>query len=368
MRSLNRVSILVAISLIAGCAGTSAGSRNRGPALQELAGEYRAVVAADMEGETELFALDARKLLRVSLREGQWQVEQVWRSLLGTDWFGMTAGDVDADGQDELVLWGFRPQLVSVVLGKAGGELVKEAGPVPVLLRVATQAGKSRLFGQRPGSESPFKGAVYQYTIRDGAVERDTEQGSWEGWNVLEFLYGPSESGEAMYAWDARGVLERWESGAVIWRGDAVRMSRPLSKERERANLLGERRTVMDSFPTLPHLVDVDADGTDEVLVAVSDPAGVQVLERVRTFRGGTVRVLGVGERGLIPRATSILLGRILTGVTTLDLDGDGTSEAVATVVLRRRSGVGPGRSSLAAFDLQNGDLLPIGRPSEESD
>ena len=368
MRALSLVSILVALTLVTGCAGTRAGSRNRGPALQEMAGEYRAVVAADLDGETELFALDVRKLLRICLVDGQWQVEQVWRSVFGTDWYGMTAGDVDADGRDELVLWGFRPQLISVVLGDSDGELVKEAGPTPLLLRVAEQDGQTRLFGQRPGSESPFKGAVHHYTIEDGAVQRGAEQPGWAGWNVLEFVYGPSESGEALYAWDDRGAMERWESEAVVWRGDAVRMSRPLSRERERANLLGERRTELDTYPTLPHLADVDGDGVDEVLVVVSDPAGAQVLERVRTFRGGTLRVLEVGERGLTTRVTSILLGRFLTGITTVDLDGDGTREALTTVVLRRRSGVGPGRSALAAFDLDSGDLLPIGRPAEESD
>jgi len=362
------MSFFVALSLAAGCAGTRAASRDRGPALQEMAGEFRSVVAADLEGRTELFVLDARKLYRVRLEQGQWQVEQVWRPTFGTDWYGMTAGDVDDDGQDELVLWGFRPQLVSVVLGSSGGELVREAGPVPVLLRVAVQAGRSRLFGQRPGSESAFKGAVHHYSLDEGSAIRGAEQVDWSEWNVLEFAYGPSDSGEALYAWDDRGALERWESGAVVWRGETVCMSRPLSRERERANLLGERRTELDAYPTLPHLHDVDGDGTDEVLVVVSDPGGVQLLARVRTFRGGTMRVLGVGERGLTSRATSILLGRFLTSVTTADLDGDGATEALATVVLRRRSGVGPGRSSLAAFDPHSGDLLDIGRPVESSD
>jgi len=364
MRRLRGVSILLALTLLAGCAARR-GPSKRGPALQEMAGEFRAVAQVDLGDRRELYVLDARRLYRAELIDGEWQLQLAWKSTFGTDWYGMTAGDVDDDGRDELVLWGFRPRLVSVVLGASDGVLTREAGPHPVLLRVVVEQGKARLFGQRPGTEAPFKGAVHHYTVKEGSAVQGAEQLGWEGWNVLEFLYGPSEAGESIYAWDDRGALERWESGAVVWRSEAVRMSRPLSRERERANLLGERRMVLDTFPTLPHRVDVDGDGTDEVLLVISDPAGVQVLARVRTFRGGTVRVMGAGERGLTARATSILLGRFLTGVTTSDLDGDGMDEALATVVLRRRSGVGPGRSSLAAFDLESGDLLPLGRPQE---
>jgi len=170
------------------------------------------------------------------------------------------------------------------------------------------------------------------------------------------------------YAWDRSGTLERREGGGVIWRGEGVRTSRPLVVERERQNLLGEQRTEVQEIPTEPLVADVDGDGVDEVLTVVSDRAPLGSLGRLRAFRGGSYRLLVAEGRGLAERARSVLLGRFATAVALYDVDGDGRPEAVMSVVIRRRSGVSAGRSTLVVLDPMTGDLSPLGRPPATAD
>jgi len=63
-----------------------------------------------------------------------------------------------------------------------------------------------------------------------------------------------------------------------------------------------------------------------------------------------------------------VLLGRFATAVALYDVDGDGRPEAVMSVVIRRRSGVSAGRSTLVVLDPMTGDLSPLGRPPATAD
>jgi len=335
--------------------------------MDEHNAEFRSIVVARPSADADpvVIVLDARGPHTARLDEHGWTLESMGATAPGVQWYGLTAGDIDGDGGDELVLWGFRPQMVSLVLTWRGGDLVRAAGPVPELLRVVPRHGEDRLYGQRAGASGPFSGPVFRHDLVDGDLRRGQAMGALV--DVLDFFFGPAEGDEVLYAWDEAGKLERRQSGTAVWRGDDVTMTRPLDRERERENLLGESHTEIDEYPTLPVVLDLDADGTDEVLVVTSDAPKVQVLERVRVFRGATYTMMGEEGRGLAPRAESLMLGRFATGVAATDLDGDGDLEALVTVVLQRRSGVGKGRSAIAVFDALSGDLLELGRPVGET-
>ncbi len=350
-------------------AGAGAGAAKSGPALAEIKGELRAVASADVRGDgaCELLVLEARDVYRAVLAEGEWDLQPMKVRPAGVDWFGMTAGDVDGDGRDEIALWGFRPQLTGVVLGWDGEALVQESSPLPLYLRIIESGGQAQLYGQRTGADRDFMGEIEHYSIVDGGLERGEPLEEGAGLEILGLFYGgaPGEEAPVMYNFASSGELERRDGAAVVWRSEEIRMTRPLSVERERANLLGERRAEVQAFPTEVAAADVDGDGTAEVLMVTSDQASVPMLERVRVFRGGSYRLLGEGDRGLVSRATSLLMGRLMTGVALLDVDGDGSPEALATVVIKRRSGVSRGLSSIVALDPLTGDLLELGRPVE---
>lgn len=361
------LALITVLTALGGCSARSGAGRSLGPPLDEHAAEFRAIAVACPAADADpvVIVLDARGPHTAELGDGGWTLESMGSTAPGVQWYGLTAGDLDGDGGDELVLWGFRPQLVSLVLTWRDGELVRVAGPVPQLLRIVRCSGEALLFGQRAGTSGPFSGPVFRHDLVDGELRRGEAMGALV--DILDFFFGPAEGEEVLYAWDAGGKLERRQNGVAVWRGDEVTMTRPLNRERERENLLGESHTEIDEYPPLPVVLDLDADGTDEVLVVTSDAPKVQVLERVRVFRGATYTLLGEEERGLAPRARSLLLGRFATGVAATDLDGDGDYEALVTVVLQRRSGVGKGRSAIAVFDASSGDLLEVGRPVGET-
>jgi hypothetical protein len=334
--------------------------------LAEQPGEFRAVLTASVHGGETLYVLEARGLMRAVHGEQGWVFEDVPLRPRGVDWFGGSSGDVDGDGDDEIVLWGVRPQLVSVVLeATAGGGLEPMTPPTSMLLRTVRIAGGSVLCGQRGGAESAFAGPVQVIRIEQGSVERD---GPLEGvgeLDVLDFFFGPlADAGESgLYAWDRRGELERRERGAVVWHGPGMTTARPLGREREVQDLLGSREAVMETWTIPPLVVDLDDDGTPEVLTVTSDASPVQVLERLRSFRGGRYEMLTASGRGLERAVESLLLGRFATGVAVADLDHDGHDEVVVAIVLQRRSGVGQGRSTLVVLDPWTGDPDPAFLP-----
>ena len=351
-------------------AARGSGAPKDGPAVAEHKGEFRAVAAADITGDgaLELLVLEARDIHQAALVEGEWVLQPLKARPAGVDWFGMTTGDVDGDGRDEIALWGFRPQLTGVVLGWDGEALVRESAPLPLFLRIIERGEEMLLCGQRTGADRNFLGEIEQYTIENGGLVRGEALEQGAGLEILGLFYGgaPGEETPVTYTFASGGDLERRDGSAVVWRSEEIRMTRPLSVERERANLLGERRTEVQAFPTEVTAADVDGDGTAEILMVTSDQAPVPMLERVRVFRGGSYRLLGEGDRGLVPRASSLLMGRLMTGVAMLDADGDGGAEAIATVVIKRRSGVSRGLSTIVALDPISGDLLELGRPAAE--
>jgi len=355
--------VLAVLALLQGCATTRA-APSPWP-LHEHPGEFRAVLAATGEGGSELFVLEARALLRVAWADG-WTLESVDLRPRGVDWYGGTAADLDGDGDDELVLWGVRPQFVSVVLARTDDGAYAPVGPpLPLLLRAVRRDAEVLLCGQRGGTERAFSGPIRRFTLTDGGVQRADELAELEGVDVLDFVFGPTldHDGPVLYTWGEDGELERRERGAVVWHGPDLAVSRPLGREREVQPLLGSRETVVETWPVPPVVVDLDGDGVDEVLVAASDASPVQVLERLRAFRGGRYERLVPAGRGLQRQAESILVGRFTTGLAVADPDGDGADEVVMAIVLLRRSGVGRGRSALVVLDPLTGDPDPVFHP-----
>jgi hypothetical protein len=366
--SFAALALIAVAGLLCGCSARKGAGRSPGPLLDEHAGEFRAVVVVESPGAgaPAVIVLDPRGPQLATLGDGGWTLVSLGATAPGVEWYGMTSGDLDGDGGDEVVLWGFRPQIVSLVLTWQGDQLARVAGPFPELLRIVRHDGQDVVYGQRAGATGPFAGPVFRHELVGRDLVRREAMGALV--DILDFFFAPAEGQTALYAWADDGTLERRQTGTAVWRSDELRMTRPLNRERERENLLGESRSEIDEYPTLPVVQDVDGDGTDEVLVVTSDAPKVQVLERVRVFRGGTLARLVPEGRGLAPAAESILLGRFATGLAATDLDGDGDLEVLVSVVLQRRSGVGRGRSALAAFDAVSGDLLELGRPEETAE
>jgi hypothetical protein len=356
-------SVLVGFAL-SGCATTGAAV---GPPVHELPGEIRGLASADPDGDgvDSLFALEAGGLFEVQLAEGRWQLEPRDTVVRRRDWHGLTAGDLDRDGHDELVLWSLRNQPWGLVLLNGGTSA--QVRRTPVVLRIVVRDGEALLLGQEPGVEADFRGPLRSYRLGADGVEESGVVERRPPRDVLHVFHGPAldADDDVTYSWDEDGLLERREGAGVIWRGETVQTSRPLVVERERQNLLGEQRTEVQEIPTEPLLADLDGDGVDEVLTVASDRAPLGSLGRLRAFRGGCYRLLAAEGRGLAERARSVLLGRFATAVALYDVDGDGQREAVMSVVLRRRSGVSAGRSALVVLDPLTGDLLPHGRPVE---
>jgi len=363
--------VLVALAMVVACGGCkTARKKVAGPPVAQLPGEFRDVVAADLDGDGArgLFVLTRRTIQRATLDGGGWRLEPLYRSPFGDEWLGMSAGDVDGDGRDELVLWGMEPRARSVVLGLASGladgALVREGPAITRVLRVVHTPDGVAVWGQRAGTAAPLEGPIHRYEWAGDRLERGEQLALDAPADVLDAFFAPTgDDPQALFAFDARGELERWVEHAPVWRDETIEMARPRTVERERANLLGERQTVLDAFGTDIARADADGDGVDEIWLATSDPVPVRVLERIRVFRGGQFVLLGATDRGLEARARSILLGRYATGVAPFDLDGDGTPEAVVAIVLVRAGGVSKGKSTLVVFDGQTADLTDIGRP-----
>jgi hypothetical protein len=233
----------------------------------------------------------------------------------GSDRFGaaLTAGDLDRDGRDDLVVG---------TPGLAGG------GGVGVFTRAMRGA---RLITQRTSW-------VGQRTSQTDGFGSALAIGAFDGGRGRELAVGaPGDGVEA--------------SGAVTVLDPAARRSRHITQDSRGVRGVPER---YDKFGAALAAADVDHDGTDELAIGVP---GEDQTKMPENFASGAVHVLHASGRDdvwTLRKAGDY--DRFGTTLAAADLDGDGTADLAASAtgrgavqVLNGHRGRGLTRGSLIA-------------------
>jgi hypothetical protein len=106
-------------------------------------------------------------------------------------------------------------------------------------------------------------------------------------------------------------------------------------------------------FPSPIYLIDADEDGEHEVMVCKNHSRTGQLVERVRSFSGGTIHFLTWDQGGLSLKWKTKRQPGPITGYRVVDLDNDGLLELVIASVTRQDAAFRKPQSYLEMYDLR---------------
>jgi hypothetical protein len=311
------------------------------------------------DGPEQLWLADEKRVVR--LRLGEEPVE-LWKAPVFSRLLRLEAADLDGDGVDEWVVLLDQGRMRSLVVRlDEDGVRVQDGRPFSGYLRPLLRAsGDVILVGQRAGAEVPFRGQIHR-------VER-TDHGGWRSGeslplpadvSIYEFFVVPTgeEGGRLFGAEEGGKLIERDPRNprAVIWRSDERVAGRPLEVDRTYQNLLGE--TQEEVLRLLPPVSVLDAGGDGDLLLVGGVHNPVAVLQNLRIWQGGDVRLYKLSSRGLEEVRRTPLVGRAVVAATRWQI---GPHHAVwaAAVWTRPAGGMTRPESRVFLFDPATGDLL----------
>lgn len=361
---MRAVALLLA-ALVCGCGAAAQGARDLAVQTDALWTANQAVRSiasgrATADGPLVLWVADERRVTRV---RADGDSEEVWTPPVFQRILRLEALDLTGDGASEWVVTLDGSRVRSFVLGYVGGSWQELAPGEPGFLRpLVGPDGSPWLLAQSAGAERPFSGPVRRLQLVEKGLEEVERLTLPLDISLHDLVYVPTaDGGHRLFTFEPNGQLGERDPRtprALIWRADARTVSRPVSVERDYSNLLGEEHEDRLELPVPAQVVDLDGDGTRELLTVAGPTTPVAVLDNVRVLQGGDARVMVPAARGLEERVRSPLLGRAMVGVVRFR-DAAGHPALAAAVWTRADTGFARPETRVLLLDPTTGDVLP---------
>jgi hypothetical protein len=314
--------------------------------------QIRGVTVGDIDGDgaNEIVCIDRRSVWIYRITEGR--LVKIADMQSGVANIAVDAADLNGNGRWELFITQFNDEtLRSYVLEWEGSGLRRIADKLRWYFRAIDSAGGGRmLVGQRKGMEGLFLTGIFRMGYGDGGYHEVQKLQLPGDRNIFGFTRGAVRSAEAvdiidysrdhyLRITDSKG-REEWSSQESCGGSDNALVT----------HSPGDRNEAKIRYlPSRVHVVDLDGDGIQEVIAAKNeDRAGV--FSRLRIFKQGRLEVLKWDSMGLVPVWRTPSVTKFIGDFTVGDVDGDGGWEIVAAVVQKRQKGIGSGSSYLAVF------------------
>lgn len=348
--------------LVGGCAHGRAGEAREAArtGLPLLVGSFEAqglAVAARTPGaEDELWLADEKAVLQLDSEGG---TSRAWKPPGFARILRIDGGDIDGDGQDELLVLADAGRVRAWILGWGADGWAPIAPPWAGWLRIAPgPLGAPVLIGSRVAPGSP-RAALERVELRDGKLVVAEPLGLPPGLSVFDVAWIPQGDRVRLITLESNDrIAERDPRSprSLLWRTDGRPVARPVEVERTDRDLLGEqvRSTIRLAAPT--HTLDIDGDGQLELLVIGGNATPVAVLENLRVYEGGDVRVYSLAERGLVESVRTPILGVQMLAAAPWRYGG--RDVLVAAVWTRKGGGFVRPETRVFLFDSRTGDLL----------
>jgi hypothetical protein len=323
--------------------------------------QIRGVTAGDIDGDgaNEIICIDSTTVLVYGITEGR--AVKMAELDAGVANIAVEAADLNGNGRWELfITHSDGDKLRSYVLewGQAG--LSRIAGNLRWYFRTIASADRGRvLIGQRKGMDRLFLPGIFEIGYVEGRYDEVRKLDLPGSRNIFGFTQGAVRSPEQV------DIIE-------YSRDHYLRISDPKGREEwtsvesygGSANLLVTKskpdEPEMRYLPSRVDVADMDGDGLKEI-VAVKNEDRAGSFSRLRMFKQGRLEVLKWDQVGLAPVGQTPSVAKFIGDFALGDINGDGRPEIIAAVVQKTRNVAGPGSSYLAVFSLDK--PAAAGRP-----
>jgi len=280
--------------------------------------------------------------------------EKSTRSIIGVD-----VADINGNGIPEIFvtsLNALKNGVSSFVLeydGQKYNEIVRNSH---YYYRVVDHPARgSILFGQQQLSgSSPFSSAIFEMTWEGSDYQPGNQILPPGRANLMGFAYGnvfndgqdlalAYNSTDHIQIFNASGK-EEWKGGQP-YGGSMLHLVMPLSSPGNPGDLF--------YLPMRIYVMDIDANGTNEVITANHSEAAGRHLERFRHFSRFQIEALSWNGLGLVTAWKTQESSGNIRDFSVGDFDNDGQDELIAAVILKEGKLVGSAKkSAVIAYDL----------------
>lgn len=326
-----------------------------------------AVGDVDGDGQQEVVFIDDQTVHIYRLSQGKFAKIAVVEGDINDSYIAVDAADINGNGLSEIFvtcLYENSKRLRSFVLEKTGADFIPIVENEGYYYRVLMDPNRGEiLFGQRQGVKDIFGRKVYEMQWSGGNFEPTTPRNLPKNVNIFGFAFGDvmNNGGEMIVAMDKKDHLglfqpsgiEEWLS-EVPYGGSAIYLEPPSQSGSKSGRVHGDSYAEKRTYlPQRIFIKDLDKDGKNEVLSVQNKDAGGRFLSRARLFRSGHIECLQWETLGLYEKWRIRKVSGHISDFAIADFDNDGDAEIVFAVVVKEDTGVSDGRSYIAGQELQ---------------
>jgi len=309
----------------------------------------------DGDGNNELVFIDRNTIYIYKWVHERFTEFRVIKGKWVPNYVYLSIADLDGNGRAEIYISNLTESDVSsFVLEWRSGEFVSIAKRQRWFFRIIDLHGKGKtLIGQKRMTRGDFTGDVY-ILKKDGDHFSKAERLKLPSMaNVFNFVQGNLITKDRLHTLVLRPDTEYLylfdQDGEEIWRSE------------EEFGGTGTHMVAMDSSeeetwiylaPPI-FLSDIDMDGLREVIICKNKSSVGRVFEKIRMFSSGKLHFLGWDILDLTTKWESKKMPGAITGYCIKDVDNDGKSELVIAISLRSKSIFGKSnRSQVVVYNL----------------
>jgi hypothetical protein len=252
-----------------------------------------------------------------------------------------------------------REELLSFVLALEGDKLKVVASNVSYFLNTVYlgQRGKV-LVGQQRGdiTVGPFKGDIMEMQLRGSSLDPITPLNVPKRCNVFNFAKADINNDkmeEIVLFDDSHNLLILNPAGEQIWKGNSIFGATTNSFE---GKVEDRRYNLIDlvSIPSPIIVTDLNKDGIPEIILNRNTTSLEKFLpDSMKYYDKGEVVSLSWDQLGLVENWKTREVNGMITGIRVGDLNGDGTSELLISLVLAKDFlKLSDSKSTIFSYDL----------------
>jgi TolB-like protein len=327
--------------------------------VQRFKLEIRGLDVGDLDGDgkNEVVIIDRDTVYVYKWRKNRLFQFKTIKETWGSNYIYVSVADLDGNGRAEIYVSNLTQTVSSLVLEWDGGKFKKISSGESWLFRVVDLPGKGKtLVGQQRDVEGSYRGNV-QILTRKGNDYISTGPLNLPRYgNVFNFVQNDL-SGKGLIYTTMLGPYEHLlvydPKGERLWKSDdffggSLTFMEKMSTTINRMVHTGERIFI----PSPIFLVDMNADGKQEIVVCQNESKVGRIFGDLRWFGSGKVLFMDWDGTGLNSQWTSQKLSGTVVGYQIADLDDDGLKELVIASVTSESYFMGLPKSRLVLYDL----------------